>query len=151
MIYFDSSALVKRYLKEDGTEVVKSIITTDKMIATSKLTYPEMLSAFMRKFRAKEMGRKHLQVVIDKFETDWFHLIVIELHDELLRTGKGLLEKYPLRAADTVHLSSALWLELNTKAKLTFVTSDESLIKAARAEKLRVANPLQGEFSSDEK
>ena len=47
MIYFDSSALVKRYLKEDGTEVVKSILRAEKMIGTSKLTYPEMFSAFI--------------------------------------------------------------------------------------------------------
>lgn len=149
MIYFDSSALVKRYLKEDGTEVVKSILRAEKMIGTSKLTYPEMFSAFMRKFRTAEIGEKHLQSVIDTFETDWAHFFVIEFHDELLQRGKELIERYPLKAADAVHLSSALWLELTTKANLTFLTSDDTLVKAARAENLRVVNPLHGKVSSE--
>lgn len=145
MIYFDSSALVKRYLKEEGTDAVRSIIKASRMITTSKLTYPEMLSAFMRKFRAGEISRKLLQVIFDKFEIDWSHLVLIEFHDELLRIGKGFIEKYPLKGADTIHLSSAVWIETTAKAKLTFVSSDENLLKAARGENLRVANPLGGE------
>jgi len=40
MIYFDSSALVKRYLKEKGTDVILSLSTQEEFIATSKLAIP---------------------------------------------------------------------------------------------------------------
>jgi predicted nucleic acid-binding protein len=43
MNYFDSSALVKRYAEEAGTDFVKSILSTDRLITTSKLIYPEIL------------------------------------------------------------------------------------------------------------
>ncbi len=42
MTYFYSSALVKRYLKEDGSDAVRSIIAGARVIATSKLAYPEI-------------------------------------------------------------------------------------------------------------
>jgi predicted nucleic acid-binding protein len=142
MIYLDSSALVKRYLEEVGSNTVRSVITSAAAIATSKLSFPEMLSAFMRKRRAGEIGSKALYGVVHKFETDWYHFFIIEFHDELLPKVKTLVEKHPLKAADAVHLSSALWLKQTTKADLTFVTSDSNLLKAALAEKLQVMNPL---------
>jgi predicted nucleic acid-binding protein len=142
MTYLDSSALVKRYLKEDGTDVVRSIIAEARVVATSKLAYPEILSAFMRKHRTGEIERKPLEAIIGQFETDWDKLFVVEFHDELLKTVKVLIEKYPLKGADTIHLSSALWLQQETKMKLTFVASDVVLLDAAQAENLKAINPL---------
>jgi len=50
----DISALIKRYLKEEGSDAVGGIMAGASVIASSKLAYPEILSAFMRKFRASE-------------------------------------------------------------------------------------------------
>ena len=61
MIYFDSSALVKRYLKEKGTDVVQSLTAREELVATSKFSYPEILSAFMRKRREGELGEEQTQ------------------------------------------------------------------------------------------
>ncbi len=144
MIYFDSSALVKRYLREEGSETVKSLIAGSKLIATSKLAYPEILSAFMRKYRSGELPDNTRAVVMEKFESDWNKVFVVEFHDELLAIIRRLMGKHPLRGADAVHLSSALWLELATKESATFVTSDVVLISAAQAENLKALNPQRG-------
>ena len=54
MIYYlDSSALVKRYIREDGTDKMNSVIAGAQILVTSKLTYAEILSAFFKKYRAK--------------------------------------------------------------------------------------------------
>ena len=142
MIYFDSSALVKRYTEEAGTDFVKSILATNGLITTSKLTYPEMLSALMRKVRAGEIERKTFNGIVDKFDKDWDHILVLDFHNDLLPIVKILIEKHPLKAADAIHLSSALWLKLSSKVDVTFVASDSNLLKAAAAEKLQVMNPL---------
>lgn len=142
MIYLDSSALVKRYLKETGTDVVNSIILSSKAKATSKLSYPEILSAFARKHRANEMGDGPLHSAINRFESDWPQLYVIEFSDEMLQPIKQVSQKYPLRAADTVHLVSALWLRSSTKVDVTFVASDSRLLEAAQRENLQIVNPL---------
>jgi len=142
MIYFDSSALLKRYLKEDGSESVNAILLSEKTIVTSKLAYPEILSAFMRKHRAGELVGKSLRSVIDQFESDWKHFFIIEFHDDLFPTMEALIEKYPLKGADTVHLSSALWLEQTSREDVKFVASDLNLLKAAESENLHVINPV---------
>ena len=142
MIYLDSSALVKRYLKETGTDVVNSIIISSKVKATSKLTYPEIFSAFARKHRANEISHSLLQSAINKFESDWAQLYVIEFGDEMLQPIKQVSHRYPLRAADTVHLASALWLRTSTKVDVTFVASDPRLLVAAQRENLQIVNPL---------
>ena len=64
MIYIDSSALVKRYLKENGSERVQKTLSGKNLLAVSKLAYPEVLSAFMRKHRAGELGEGPLKKVM---------------------------------------------------------------------------------------
>ena len=142
MNYFDSSALVKRYVEELGTNSVRSILSGGEEIATSKLTYPEILSALARKHRAGEIAKKLLQDLVARFERDWYHILVIEFHNDLLQIVKFLIEKHPIKAVDAIHLSSALWLKLSSKIDVTFVASDLNLIKAAQAEKLQIINPL---------
>jgi hypothetical protein len=121
---------------------VNSIIISSKAKATSKLSYPEILSAFARKHRTNEMGNSLLHSAINKFESDWTQLYVIEFSDEMLQPIKQVSQKYPLRAADTVHLASALWLRTSTKVDVTFVASDSRLLEAAQRENLQVVNPL---------
>jgi predicted nucleic acid-binding protein len=53
MIYLASSALVKRYVEEAGSNTVRSVITSADAIATSKLSFPEMLSVFIKLLRKK--------------------------------------------------------------------------------------------------
>ena len=142
MIYLDSSALVKRYTEEVGTDFVKSILTTNGLITTSKLTYPEILSALMRKVRAGEIERKTFNGIVEMFDKDWDHVLVLDFHNDLLQIVKVVIEKHPLKAADAIHLSSTLWLKLSSKADVTFVASDSNLLKAAGAERLQVMNPL---------
>jgi hypothetical protein len=142
MIYLDSSALVKRYTEEAGTDFVKSILATNGLITTSKLTYPEILSALMRKVRSGEIEKKTVHGIVDKFDKDWDHMLVLDFHNDLLPIVKNLIEKHPLKAADAIHLSSALWLKLSSMVDVTFIASDSNLLKAAAAEKLQVMNPL---------
>ena len=54
---------------------------------------------------------------------------------------RPLLGKYPLKGADTVHFSSALWLKHAVQTDLTFVASDVTLVKAAQSERLKVVDP----------
>lgn len=144
MIYLDSSALVKRYLKEAGTEKVKSLSADADIIATSKLTYPEMLSAFKRKYNNKDITKTEFHTATENFEADWDYFLIIEFKDDLLKIIKGLVTRHNLKGADSVHLASALWLKQTIKEHIAFVASDSNLLKAARAEKLEALNPQEG-------
>lgn len=48
MIYFDSSALVKRYIEEDGSDKVNALLKEGSFAVVSMLAYPEILAAITR-------------------------------------------------------------------------------------------------------
>ena len=56
VIFFDTSAIIKLYHDEDGTDDVLSIINSyDPLILVSDLTQIEFVSAFAKKVRTKEI------------------------------------------------------------------------------------------------
>ena len=53
-----------------------------------------------------------------------------------------MIAKYALKVADSIHLSTALWVKKATKGEVVFVVSDLELFEAAKAEKLGICNPV---------
>jgi hypothetical protein len=145
VIYFDSSALVKRYVEETGSDRVTSILANAGIIATSKLTYPEILSAFARRHKVGEIPTKWYTRVIERFETEWEYFLIIEFQNELLPFIRKTIKEHQLKAADSVHLSSALWLRNAVKEDVIFVASDVNLLNAAQSERLQIIDPQKGE------
>ncbi len=141
MIYFDSSALVKKYVRESGSEKVFDLAAEADMLVTSKLTYPEIHSGIGRKRREKGIAEKDSKAALDMFESDWAAFLVIEFQDELLPVIKQLSSRHALKGADLVHLASVLWFRKAAREKITLVASDLQLLRAAKAEKIEVINP----------
>ena len=141
MIYFDTSALAKNYVLEDGSEHVSKVLLENSENATSKLTYAEILSALVRRTKIGDLSSQKMREVIGKFEDDWNRLLIVDFHNELLPIVRRVIEKHQLKAADSIHLASAIWLKVSLKENIAFVSSDVNLLKAARAERLSPINP----------
>lgn len=141
MIYFDTSALVKRYVSEEGSDAVDQWFAGTPLIATSKLTYPEMLSALNRRHKEGAYSRKWLDKMIDNFESDWELCYVIDMPDNILAAAKRLILKYSLRGADSVHLASALLLRERVGGNVALAASDSALLEAASSEGLAGIDP----------
>ena len=141
MIYFDSSALVKRYIEEKGSDKVNSLLAGGSTAAVSRLAYPEILAAITRRHKAKEIEAGAFERMRKAFKTDWTNLIVVEFHREVFKFIDEVIAKHALKGSDTIHLASALWLKKTTKAEVVFVASDRELVKAAKAEKFQTCNP----------
>ena len=134
MLYVDSSALVKKYVQEPGSDRVLKLLAQSGMTVTAKLAYPEILAGLNRKRREKGITEKDYRDALADFESDWLALLIIEFQDELLPLIKHLTAKHPLKGADSVHLASALWIQKASKEKVSFVASDIQLLRAAKAE-----------------
>jgi len=141
VIYLDTSAFAKRYIKEVGSGIVERIFLDSPIVSTSKIAYPEMLSAFFRRTLQGDIPKRYLKGLIDRFEEDWRGILVVEFHDEISSLCKRIIKRHLLRSADAIHLSSALWLRANVKDDIVFVASDDALNNAASAERLRVIDP----------
>jgi len=66
--YFDSSALVKRYVNEVGSAWVRRALAhpTEASIYTALLTYAEVLSALQRKVRERELPQDRATVLAQR-------------------------------------------------------------------------------------
>lgn len=58
IVYFDTSAMMKRYLAESGSDAVTELWNNASLIAASQLLYAEMIATFARKRRATTLRRR---------------------------------------------------------------------------------------------
>ena len=149
MIYFwDSSALVKRYIRETGTLWVKDTLRrskrSERLIA--KVTGAEIAAALARKQRMREISdrnrRKALRAFLQHFRRSYTK---IEVSDTVVDLAIELTQRHPLRGYDAIQLASAMIMDADLKrvrkSGLTFVSADNILCEAAQAEGLLMENP----------
>ena len=129
---FDSSALVKRYHLEPGSDKVGEIFKNpDNILVISELALVEVTSALLRKRNRGEITTSAMENALAQFARDVLsELIVSELTSALVRRARELVLKYNLRTLDALQLAFALEFQA---LRPTFVCADARLRDAARA------------------
>ena len=134
--YFDSSALAKRYLDEPGSESVARWLEGGSK-ATSRITGVEVASAVARRIRGGRLAPAEADILAPAFDEDTRGLLFVEVSDTVVRKARTLVFLHSLRAADALHLASALHLRERSGRPVVLVSWDADLLRAARAEGLR--------------
>lgn len=139
MIYFDTSALLKNYVKEEigHRKVVDALVKNPQHLVASVLTRLELIAALTR--RRNEIPE--YEKVVRAFNDDWGVFIAWSIDDDLLVATEAIILKHGLRAADAIHLATALNVKKHTKDHLLFMSSCTELLKAASKEGLLVSDP----------
>lgn len=138
IFYFDTSALVKKYVWETGSQRVVDLWEQAEEITISKVGYAETLATFHRKKREGEIAAKQLKKISSSFRNDWKSFIRMDVSGELEKLVDRLVAKYPLRGFDAIHLASSLSLKKLFKSQLAFVAADRRLLDAALKERLMI-------------
>jgi len=132
VLYLDTSALAKLYLAEPESQLVsRTVAVNNSWLATSRVSYVEMLSVLARSLRANRLSPAAYRVQKKAFLDDWKAMIVVELTPEVLSEAARLIERHGLRGLDAIHLCSALWV-----GQPAFACFDDRLRNAAAAEGL---------------
>ncbi len=146
--YFDTSALIKRYVQETGTPWVLELVAIKSrcLLLTARVTVVEMYSALARRRREMSVAPEDLDLAVREFSADTAsEYEFVELDSALVAVARDLVDRYPLRAYDAVQLASAIIanraLHTARRARLTFVSADDRLVKVATAEGMIVDNP----------
>ena len=140
MIYLDTSALIKRFVNEKGSPLVRSLVTERGPVATAKIAYAEIFAGLARKFREGHLPRNLHALACRQFERDWRAYLRVDLQDDVLYLARDLVQRHPLRGFDAVHLASALSLKNALGENITFAAADGRLLRAAGAENLEQLN-----------
>lgn len=140
ILFADTSALIKLYIEEDGSEAMAERARRSR-IALSVLAYAEVYSTFARRLREALLTEEEHDEVADRFERDWQSVIAVAVRPPLIGRVPRLVREHPLRGADAVHLASALALQ-EAGVDVMFAVADGRLVEAAALEGLEVFNPL---------
>lgn len=142
--YFDSSALVKRYVKEEGSEKVQEIMTQTVYLETSALTELELTHFLERAKRERRIDSPAYRKLASNLERDIRGgvLSLANLNKESWKEAKRLIQQRRLRVADSIQLASALATNIRFQGQIHFVCADQILLQAAKLERLRCLNPL---------
>ncbi|MCL4464322.1 MAG: type II toxin-antitoxin system VapC family toxin [Firmicutes bacterium] len=108
--YFDTSALVKLYVEEEGSELVADYSRKGLFIATSRVAYAEARSVFARASREGILDVQAYRDVVANFNEEWPSYFALEVSDTVLQRVDTLVDKYPLRGFDALHLASTIIL-----------------------------------------
>ncbi|MBI3793805.1 MAG: type II toxin-antitoxin system VapC family toxin [Nitrospinae bacterium] len=84
MIFFDTSALVKRYVEESGSGFVEKMFSSGETLSVSILAYAETLSALARRAKIGDVSVSALKTISASFEADWKRMLVIPLGSQLV-------------------------------------------------------------------
>jgi predicted nucleic acid-binding protein len=155
VLYLDSSALIKHYIQEAGTDALNLKLQLEAQGPqdnfVSMVGYAEIFAMLARRSRENLLQQKEFELIQETFNEDWlFNLGHVELTVGVLAFIPGLVKKHPLKSSDAIHLASILWLRdtwrhgksFAAKSRtVEFVTSDKQLKNAASLEGLKVFDP----------
>lgn len=145
LYYLDTSALVKLYIREPGTDRMLQLAgrPAGHQLAVLALAQVEFRSALLRRERTGDIDRLTATDLIELFTRHLDTKFVRQsVNDAVLETASGLVDRYPLRAYDAVQLAGCLALKTTAgDAGPTFVCSDQQLLDAAESEGLPLLDP----------
>jgi predicted nucleic acid-binding protein len=137
-LYLDTSAVVKLYAVEPGSDETKRAAVQATQIASSLLAYVETRAALARKYRMHQITVAEHQKSKSEFELHWSSFFKLPIDREIVRHAAELAERFALRAYDSVHLASADRLHRETRSAVSFACFDDALNTAAASLGMRL-------------
>jgi predicted nucleic acid-binding protein len=122
--YFDTSALVKRYVRERGSAQVGSLLRRHDLLS-SAITPVEILSALWRRKRSGDLSEEDFSALLSRVQSDRLRWELVEVGGAVLSRAEGIVQgNVPVRALDAVHVASLLEFQAASAIQISLVTGD---------------------------
>lgn len=131
-IYFDTSALVKKYILEPGSDQVSSYYAGAEMVGTAMIAPPEMASALSRGMRMDKITEDEASLAWNAFTEDWNMLYLVNVTSPLVARASSLVWEQGLRGYDAVHLAALLTWREALGQEILLAAFDAGMRKAAK-------------------
>jgi uncharacterized protein len=145
LYYLETSALVKLYVYETGTDRLLGLTASDAghRFAILSLAQIEFRAAIRGRQRRDEIPDNAADELIESFRRHAEGKFLIQsFSDSVLDVASALIDSYPLRAYDAAQLAGYLVLRsICGTEEPTFVCSDRALLSAALNEGCPVLDP----------
>ena len=151
-IFLDTSALIKLYHREHGTDELEELFSSSKIttVYLSEIAKIEFASTVWKKVRTKEISEPAAQTTLELFEEDFGKYTFIATDSIVIEQARFLISKYGmsgLRTLDGIQLSTAVLISDQVDM---FFTSDKLLKSLFEAENLKteLPNDIKGDTSN---
>ncbi len=121
--YVDTSTLVKRYVREDGSLRARALLKRHRVLSSVLLPI-ETLAALRRRRNTGDLSERDFTGILADVQRDRQRWELVELTQQVLARAEELLHTDSLRTLDALHIAPALELERALGEKLPFLTSD---------------------------
>jgi predicted nucleic acid-binding protein len=143
--FFDSSALIKIYHYEHGSEEIVKIYNSDQTIFITELSKVEFLSAIHRKYREEIISESTLEILINRINFDIENrYTMLCFSTAVIETAADIIKKYNrknfLRTLDVIQVS---FFELHCEKDDLFVCFDDRLNQVLKENNYRIYDNQQ--------
>ncbi len=141
LYYLDTSALVKLYVREPGTEAMLLLAgrAAGHTLVILSLTRVEFRSAVRRRQRAGDVPPAAAEELITRMDRHLQDRYTTQpVTEAVMEEASGLLDRHALRAYDALQLAGCLTLRSKVTERPSFVCADRQLLEAAVQEGLAV-------------
>jgi predicted nucleic acid-binding protein len=135
--YFDTSALVKNYVREAGSSRARALLRRYGFLS-SAITPIELQSAVQRRRRQREITQPNYNSVISRVASDRSYWQLVEIVPQVLSKAEELVVTENVRTLDAIHIASAMIIQDAFPTLLPFISADERQLAAAQNCKLSV-------------
>jgi len=149
VFFFDTSALLKRYVQESGSSWVRRVLgIPGQRIYVSRVAKLESVAALSRRLLGVSPQPDVFAAARQQIELDWNRRWqIVEFSLDLFAEAEEFAERHRLRAYDALQLACARHVQLTTArvgaGPFSLVSSDFELNEAARREGLHVIDPVE--------
>lgn len=131
ILFCDTSALLKLYIVEAGSEALKARVVKAEAVAVCRVAWAEAHAALSR--RAREVPGDALVIEQAKaaLAQDWPRFVVMEVDQALVERAGNYADTFALRGYDSIQLAAAFEAGRIAQSPICFACFDGRLNKAA--------------------
>jgi predicted nucleic acid-binding protein len=138
ILYFDSSALVKRYVEEQGSSDVLDWMEASDLTVTVLVTRAEVAAAITHALRRQYVTQEDARKILETFHKEWSSFHRLPVNESLVARADALACDHNLGGYDAIHVAAALIWQEYLDLPVTLVSYDRELADAARASGMAV-------------
>jgi predicted nucleic acid-binding protein len=138
IVYLDTSALVKRYVREAGTKEVNKLFEQANIVGSSIITRVEMASALAKAARMEWVEKDSVEKAWQDFLDQWLSFVRLSVTSTLVDRASNFAKVNGLRAYDATHFAAAFTWQEMLETPITLATYDRELWLAAKTASMSV-------------
>jgi uncharacterized protein len=133
IVYFDTSALLKRYVAEKSSPETQRLILTSEVVGTALITRAELGAALGTAVRTGRLDRTDAAVALGNMRAEWPQWVRLVIAETTVARADRLAWTLGVRGFDSVHLAAAHEWQAELGSSVVFATYDRQLWRAAAA------------------